>query len=150
MGLVMREGLLVATSKPGVGASGLATSDAEEGQDVGVSHIQGIIPLEAGRVAILEVPAMSRGGSIMIDPQALVRAIEHRKPVIASGIEALTALKRQGIRPDCVYGVIEAAVEAASRGLAPAVLCTSDDMLTLIKRLEDAGIKYELVDLRRG
>ncbi|MEA2085914.1 MAG: winged helix-turn-helix transcriptional regulator [Chloroflexota bacterium] len=150
VGLVMREGLLFATGDPAVRVRGTAVSDAAEGDDVGITNIQGIISLEIGKVAILEVPGMQKGGSRNVDSGRLQRLIQGKTPVAVTGIEALVALKRTGIQPDCTYGAEEAVIEAASRGLSPVIVCVDEEVPTLIKRLEKANIRYRLSDLRPG
>jgi len=150
VGLVMREGLLVATSDLGVGATGIAVSNAASGDDAGITNIQGIISLETGEVTIVAVPNMQKGGSKNVDLDQLQSASRGKKPIAAVGIEALTALKRLGIQPDCIYGAREAVIEAASSGLSPVIVCIDEEIPTLIKRLEEASIKHRLLDLRIG
>ena len=149
-GLVMREGLLFATDDLSVGAKGIAVSDATEGEDVGVTNIQGIISLEIGEVAVLEVPNTQKGGSKNVDLNHLRNVSRDRKPIAAIGIEALTALKRIGIQPDCIHGAREAVIEAANSGLSPVIVCVDEEIPMLIKRLEETGIKHKLLDLRLG
>ena len=148
VGLVMRGGLLLATDDLSVGAKGIATADATEGEDVGVTNIQGIIGLDTGKVTILEVPNMQKGGSRKVDLDRLQSASRGRKPIACVGIEALTALKRIGIQPDYIYGATEAVIEAANSGLSPVIACIDEEIPILIKRLAEAGTKHTLVDLR--
>lgn len=150
VGLVMKGGLLFATDDISVGAKGIAVSDATEGEDVGVTNIQGIISLEIGAVTILEVPNMQKGGSKKVDLDHLRSASRGRNPIASVGIEALTALNRIDIKPDYIYGAKEAVIEAANSGLSPVIICIGEEIPILIKRLEEAGIKYKLLDLRLG
>jgi len=146
--LVMREGQLLATDDLSVGAKGIAVSDAVEGDDVGITNIQGIVNLEIGEVIIVEVPGIQKGGSKNVDLDQLQSASRGRKPIASVGIEALTALKRIGIQPDYVYGATEAVIEAANSGLSPLIVCVGEEIPMLIKKLEEAGIKHRLLDLR--
>ena len=148
VGLVMMNGLLVATPDINVGAKGIVVSDAARGDDVGVTNVQGIINLKIGEVTILEVPNMRKGGSRNADLDKLQSASRGKKPIVSIGIEALTALKRIGIQPDYVYGAIEVVVEAANRGLFPVIVCTDEEIPILIKRLTEVSIKYRILDLR--
>jgi len=150
VGLVMREGLLVATPDLDVGAKGVVVSDAASGDDVGVTNIQGVISLEIGEVTIIQVPNMRKGGSKKVDFDRLQSASRGKRPIAAMGVEALIALRRVGIQPDYIYGTREAVIEAASSGLLPAIVCTDEETPTLIKRLEESGIKYQIFDLRVG
>ncbi len=148
VGLVMKEGLLFAVDDLSVGAKGIAISDVVEGDDVGITNIQGIIGLETGEVTILEVPNMQKGGSKKVALDRLRSASRGRKPIASVGIEALTALKRIGIQPDYIYGAREAVIEAANSGLSPVIVCVDKEIPILIKKLEEAGTKHTLLDLR--
>jgi putative transcriptional regulator len=148
VGLIMREGLLVATPDLSVRATGVTVSDAASGNDVGIINVQGIISLEIGKVTVIAVPNMQKGGSKNVNLNRLQRVIRDKKPIAAVGVEALTTLKRVGIQPDYSYGAREAVIEAASSGLSPAIVCNDEEIPMLIKRLDEAGIKHKLLDLR--
>ena len=150
VGLEMKEGLLFATEKVGEGAKGIVCSDARAGEDVGVSNIDGIVSLEIGKVTILEVPSVQRGGSRMVYIDRLKGEIGGRRLVGAIGIEALTALRKLDSKLVYAYGVTEVAIEAANSGLRPLIVCVDDETSGLIRRLEEENIDYELIDLRKG
>jgi putative transcriptional regulator len=148
VGLYMKDGLLHASDILNGRARGTVTSEANSGEEIAVSDIEGMMKLEMGRVTICKVPNIQKGGSENAD---LVRLEEEagKKTVIgAMGIEAIMALKRIGITPQYIYGVKEAAVEAAWRGLSPLIVCVEDDSSSLINRLEEESLDYELLDLR--
>ena len=150
VGLEMKEGLLFATEKVGEGANGIACSDARAGEDIGVSNIDGIVRLEIGKVTILKVPGVERGGSRMVDIDRLKSAIDGRRLIGGIGIEALVALRRLDTKFVYAYGVTEAAIEAANSGLCPLIVCVEDETSGLIRRLEEENIDYELIDLGKG
>ena len=148
VGLVMREGLLMATGNISVKARGIAVSDAVEGDSVGITNIHGIISLDIGEVTILEVANIQKGGSGNVELDQLQDVIEGKSPIVYLGIEALTCLKRIGIQPDCNYGAKEVIIEAAHSGLSPVIVCVDYEIPMLIKRLEEAEIKHKLLDIR--
>ncbi len=150
VGLKMKDGLLFATNTMGEGARGIAVSDAQDGEDVGISEIEGIVGLEIGKITILKVPDIQGGGSKSIDLTRLKKEISNRGLVGATGIEALVALRQIGAEPDCFYGVKEAVVEAAYTGLSPVVVCVDSQTSDLLQRLEEENIDYELIELRKG
>ncbi len=151
VGLKMKDGLLFATNTMGKGVRGIAVSDAQEGVDVGISDIEGIVELEIGKITILKVPDIQGGGSKSVDLTRLKKGISNRGLVGAIGIEALVALRQIGTEPDCFYGVKEAVVEAACTGLSPVVVCVDNQTSELLQRLEEEeNMDYELVDLRKG
>lgn len=147
VGLAMKGGLLLATGVPGKGAKGIAISDAKKGEDAGVSHIEGIVKLQTGKITILKVPGIQKGGSRHVDLARLKEEIAEAPLLGAVGIEALTALKRIGVTPQYFYGVKEATVEAARSGLSSTVVCVEDDLPGLVQRFTEDNLSYELLDL---
>lgn len=147
VGLEMKNGVLVATIDSGQGAKGIAVSYAKRGEDVGVSNIEGIVPLEMGKVTILKVPSIQRGGSSYVSAAILKRQMNKDRLTGIIGIEALVTLRRFGIEPHYLYGVTEAAIESARSGLAFLIACTDDAIPDLLKRLDEEGLSYELLDV---
>ena len=145
----MKNGLLFATNTTDEGARGIVVSDAQEGEDVGISEIEGIVALEIGRITILKVPDIQGGGSKSVDLNQLEKEISNRDLVSAIGIEALVALRQIGAEPDYFYGVKEALVEAAYTGLSPVVVCVDSQTSDLLQRLEEENMDYKLIDLRK-
>lgn len=148
VGLVMRDGVLLATAHADAEAIGVAVSSAKRGEDVGVTNIDGIVSLEVGKVTILRMPGIERGGSKRTDLEKVKGAAGGRRFVGAVGIEALAALRKAGLEPTCFYGVAAASAEAARSGLSSVVVCTDDGSSGLLKVLEEKGVDYEIVDVR--
>ena len=146
VGLMMKNGLLYATEKTDADATGTAVTDAGAGEDVGINGIEGIVAFKPGKVAILRLPGIQRGGSRKTDLARLRKEVARSLLVIAVGLEAFAALKNTGADFH-MYGAIEAAVEAAKSGLNPLVVCVENETSTLIGRLEEEKIGYELVDI---
>lgn len=152
VGLRMRDGLLWA-GKPGgkEGARGVVIADAEAGEDVGVSNIEGIVDLELGRVTVARVPPIDKGGSTIVDLSRLKKMVSQGGGIIgAIGLEALSALRRIGVPPQYFYGVEEAVIEAAFSGLSSIVVCVDGEVPALIRRLEGASIEYTIADLGKS
>jgi len=148
VGLNMKNGLLFATSQTNGGARGIAASSVSQGEDVDVSNIEGLVELTGGKVTILQVPGIQKGGSRQVDLELLQAQVTNNQPVGAIGIEALIALRRVDIEPRYLYGVTEAAIEAAQCGLSFTIVCTDDAIPGLIKSLQEKSLNYELIDLR--
>lgn len=147
--LLMENGFLQATTRPLESAKAVAATSAKRGEDVGVTEIKGIIPMQKGRVRIFRVPTVEKGGSRAIRAE-LLRSELHREACIGCiGLEALAALRKARRRPQYFYGVQEAAVEAANSGLDFTVLVSEDYLSSLLARLREEDISYELIDLSR-
>ncbi len=149
VGLKMEDGLLLATDVIDSEAKGIAVSDARKGEDVGISNIEGIVPLEIGEVTIIKIPSIQRGGSRSVDLTWLKKEIKGKKLIGAIGIEALITLKRIGTNPHYFYGVKEALVEAAYSGLPFLAVCVDDEIPGLLQRLEEEHLDYQLLDLAK-
>ena len=141
--------MLFATADIDREARGVSTTSARAGEDVGVSGIEGIVQLKIGRVTILKVPGIQRGGSKAVATGELKNRISGRKLVGAIGIETIVALRKLGISSVYMYGVTDVAIEAAKTGLSPVIVCVDEEIPGLTRRLGEAGIDYELVDMRK-
>jgi len=146
VGLAMKDGLLFASPDTDSRATGAAISAAGKGEDVGITGIEGIVPLEPGRVTIVRVPGIQAGGSRSIAIEK-IRADLARYPVVtAVGLEAIVVVQKAGIGFQR-FGAVEAAIEAAKSGLEVAVVCVENETADLITRLEKEGIRYETVNV---
>jgi len=149
VGLVMKNGLLVATKYTGKGARGTATADAAKGLDVGVTDIEGIVSLKIGTVTIIEVPDIQSGGSAGVSQEKVQRELAKADFTAALGTEALVTFKRLEVKPDYIYGVTAAALEAARSGLNGTIICTASESPALLQKLADENISYKLIDARK-
>jgi putative transcriptional regulator len=150
VGLEMKDGMLFAAANRETGARGTATTAARAGEDVGVSSIEGIIPLKIGKVTVLKVPGIERGGSKTVAIEPLKKQISKQELVGAIGIEAVVALRKLGISNIYVYGVTEAAIEAVRTGLCPVIVCVDYEIPALTRKLGEENIDYETIDLRKS
>jgi len=148
IGLGMKDGLLFATARLSEGAAGVAVSNANKDEDVGITNIEGIVALQIGRVTILRVPGIQKSGSRKVDLNRLRRETKGKPFISAIGIESYVALRKADTR-FYMYGATEAAIEAAKSGLNSLVVCVENETSVLIKRLEEEKISYELLDITR-
>lgn len=148
VGLKMKNGLLFATVDTAGGATGVAVSSVQKGEDLDVSHIEGLVQLTRGKVTILQVPVVQKGGSRRVNMELLKTNIADNRNIGAIGIESLAALRRIKAEPRYLYGVASAAIEAAQCGLPFIIVCTEDAVYTVLKKLKEEDLGYELIDLR--
>lgn len=147
VGLVMKDGLLFATEDVGEGAKGIAVSEAKEGEDIGVSNVEGIVKLTKGKITILKTPDIQSGGSAGVDYALLKKELATQTTIGAIGIEAMVALQRTDITPQYTCGVAEAAIEAVNVGLSFLIVCSEDAIPDLIGRLRKESLDYRFIDL---
>lgn len=150
VGLVMENGRLLADAYKNQGAKGIAASDAKSGQDVGISNIEGIIELEQGKVTILKVPGIQRGGSRNVDLARLGKEVSGEVIIGAIGVEALIALKQIGAEPTYTHGAKEAIAEAAQSGLSSVIVCVDDEIPELLQALGEKHLGYKLLELENS
>ncbi len=147
VGLKMKDGLLFATDKLEGGARGIAATDAKQGEDVGISNVDGLVELRRGRVTVVEVPSIQGGGSRQTNLKKLKAQLTGNQQIGAIGIEALVSLRQVGIEPRYLFGVAEAAIEEAKCGLSCLIVCTSDATSGLIKKLQENNLDYKMISL---
>ncbi len=145
--LHMRDGLLYVNKDDKVNATGITISDAQKGEDVGVTALMGMIDLETASITVCKIPRSERGGSQNVDLERLRTLASTKAYIAAIGVESLISLKKIGRVPDVMYGAKESIVEAAFHGLSSLVLVIDEEVPTIMSRLEMNNLEYELVDL---
>jgi putative transcriptional regulator len=146
VGLIMNNGLLYTTAPGNSSATGIAVNSAKSGDDVGISNIEGILPLEMKPVKILSVPGIRRGGTKNADKNILKEEIDENNIIGAIGIEALISLKKIGIKPQYFYGVKEMTVEAVRSGLSVTIVSVDDEIPDLLKKLVEEYLDYRVIN----
>lgn len=145
--LRMSKGLLYVSTGGITNASGTTISDAKQGEDVGVTDLQGLIDLENASITVCKVPRVERGGSKNVDIERL-RSLANSKSYIAIvGVESLVALRKIEREPDVMFGAKESVIEAAYHGLSSLLLAIDEEVPSILSRLETENLEYELVDL---
>ncbi|MFW5934502.1 MAG: Crp/Fnr family transcriptional regulator, partial [Halolamina sp.] len=123
-------------------ATGVATTDAEAGTDVGVTGFEGVIDMAPGTVTVYQIPPVRAGGSRGIDDAALAAACEAADLVLASGVEAVVALRGVDHAPAVSAAAGEVAAAAAGRGQEVVVAVTRDEVGRVTDALRDGDTEY--------
>ena len=147
--IVMREGLLYATTYQDGSASGVLTSDVKAGEDVGVTDLHGMIKLDDVKITVCKVPRVERGGSRNVNLDMLRELTGDASYLCVLGVESLIALRSIGREPNIMFGTKESVVEAAFHGLSSVVVSVDEEVPQLLNRLESEGLSYDLHDLRK-
>ncbi|MFB6153370.1 MAG: MarR family transcriptional regulator [Halodesulfurarchaeum sp.] len=140
--LSMEDGLLHAAPGGTGPATGVATTDAAPGEDVGVSGFEGVIDFEPGSVTVFQVPPVRAGGSRRVDGDDLAEVCAGTPLVLAAGIEALVSVRKADIEANVVFAAGEVAAAAADRGVDVAIVATADEVGRVTDPLRDAGTAY--------
>ncbi|MFP4625354.1 MAG: MarR family transcriptional regulator [Natronomonas sp.] len=145
--LSVRDGLLYASPGESGPATGIATTDADETDVVGVTGFEGIIDLEPGDVTVYRVPPIRTSHP---DRSAtLEAACKDAGIVVAAGVEAVVALRHSGVEPDVTFGAGAVAADAASRGVDVVVVTTTDVASRVTDALRETDLAYEVDDVYR-
>jgi putative transcriptional regulator len=144
--LSLRDGLLHATPGDEGPATGVATGDADAGEDVGVTGFEGVIDIDPGTVTVVQVPSVRSGGSRNVDPEALATACEAADVVVAAGVEAVVACRKAGVSPATTVAAGAVAAAAATRGVDVAVVAVTDAVGRVADALRDEDVLYELTE----
>jgi putative transcriptional regulator len=144
VGMMMKDGLLVASADTNTGATGLAVTDARQGDVVGVTNIRGIIDMEKGKVTIIEVSGIQKGKLRPPKLEPIQKLITGRKPIAYLGLEALAVLNALKINPDIHYAGGDAIIEAVRHGMSPVLICVDEQLSVLTKRLDENVIEYKI------
>ncbi|WP_129114922.1 DUF7839 domain-containing protein [Halegenticoccus tardaugens] len=144
--LTIEDGLLHATPGSDGPATGVARTDAEAGTDVSVTGFEGVIEMDPGRVTVVQVPSIRAGGSRAVDLDDVSTACDGADLVVASGVEAVVALRRAGVEPAATVATGEIATEAAARGQSVTVVATSDAVGRVTDALRDGDVAYDAIE----
>jgi putative transcriptional regulator len=147
--LTLDEGLTHATPGDDGPATGVATTDAAAGEDVGVTGFEGVIEMEAGEVTVVQVPPIRTGGARTVDLGSLSTWCEGVDVVTAAGVEAVVACRRAGVDVTTHFAAGSVAGAAARLGLDAVVITTADGVGRITDTLREEDLVYELVEAAR-
>jgi putative transcriptional regulator len=158
VGLVMRGGIMY-TVAPGdsvTDAKGTAMSDASAGEDLGLKNLQGKVKVNQGRILIVRLPSISKGGSRAVDMKKVKMFYDEFKPdrVGVMGAVGRAVLNKLGLKADIEFGISRATAIAASRGLNVLVLVVGRMTNRITEEIENVNMRnatdivYEIKDAR--
>ena len=117
--LVMEDGMLMAFPGKGSPSTGNSLEDADEGDDVLVSQLEGIVDLELGELLIVEAPSEADGGSKVANIERVRAKIDAFSPgLLAAGdaIGAAMLMKASG-ELFTIHAPIDSSMSALSKGV---------------------------------
>ncbi|MCW4044373.1 MAG: winged helix-turn-helix transcriptional regulator [Candidatus Bathyarchaeota archaeon] len=158
VGLTVKKGVLyaVAESSPDAEAFGIATTDASRGEDVGLKDLQGKLKLRQGKILIVKLPSIRKGGSRAVDLGKVRAFYDEFKPdrIGVMGAVGRAVLNKLRLKADIEFGISRAAAIAASRGLNVLVLVVGRMVNRVIEEIDATNMKsaieitYEVKDGR--
>lgn len=156
VGLVMKGGVMytVAIDKTDVEAKGIAMADASPGEDLGLKNLQGKVRVKQGKILIIKLPSIRKGGSRAVDFDKVKTFYDEFKPdrVGVMGAVGRAVASKLGLKADIEFGISRSAAIAASRGLNVFVLVVGRMVNRMIQEIDQINMKtagniiYEVKD----
>jgi len=160
VGLVMKGGVMytVTINNPDVEAKGIAIEDALPGEDLGLKNVQGKVRIKQGKILIIKLPSIRKGGSRTVDFDKVKAFYDEFKPdrVGVMGAVGRAVANKLGLKADIEFGISSAAAIAASRGLNVFVLVVGRMVNRMIQEVDSINMKntteviYEVKDGRKA
>lgn len=142
VGLSMEDGDLAARPSTSAPSRGKARNAAKPGEEVIVTELQGLVPLDPGALTLVSLPGPAEGGIAKVDRPGLRKLLQGRSPakVGAHGTGARILARGLGKdgpgRLDFEYAADRAAFNAAERGLDVLLFVTRDRLAEVMEALE--------------
>ena len=156
VGLIMKEGVMYTTptDSPLTQAKGIALADAQAGEDLGLKDLHGKLHVKQGKILIVKLPSIRRGGSHATDMAKVKAFYDEFKPdrIGVMGAVGRAVLNKMGHRADIEFGISRSAAIAASRGLNVFVLVVGRMVNRMIQEIDQINMKsgasiiYEVKD----
>jgi putative transcriptional regulator len=156
VGLIMKEGIMYTTMSDNAEtvAQGIALADAKPGEDLGLKELSGKVEIKQGKILIVKLPSIRRGGSRATDLAKVKAFYEEFKPdrVGVMGAVGRAVLSKVEIKADIEFGISRSAAIAASRGMNVFVLVVGRMVNRMIQEIDiinmktNADIIYEVKD----
>jgi putative transcriptional regulator len=146
VGLITKEGIFytVPVNSSEVEAIGIATNDATPGEDIGLKELKGKVKLKQGKILIIKLPSIRKGGSRTADIEKIRRLIEEFKPdrIGVMGAVGRAVLNKLKLEPDIEFGISHAAAAAATRGLNVLVLVVGRMVNKMIQEIDSQNMRF--------
>ena len=159
VGLVMDGGVMltVSSDNPIAQVKAIALNNAKKGEDLGLRDLIGKIRVKQGKILIIKLPSIKKGGSRLVDLHKVRSIYEDFKPdrVGVMGAVGRAVLNKLKLSADIEFGISRAAAIAASRGLNILVLVVGRMVNRMIEEIDDMNLKnsrdisYEVKDVRK-
>ena len=146
VGLITKEGIFytVPINDPDIEAVGIAIADANPGEDLGLKDLNGKVKLKQGKILIVKLPSIRKGGSRAADLAKIKAYYDEFKPdrVGVMGAVGRAVLNKLGLKADFEFGISHSAAVAASRGLNVFVLVVGRMVNRMIQEIDSQNLRF--------
>jgi predicted transcriptional regulator len=154
VGLTMENGILMARADRASPSQGHALNAAKSGEEVLVTDLEGVVPLNPGRIFVIRLPRPEDGGSTRVDTSDLAREFGARiyrgTKTGVIGLGARIVAERLGRPIDFEFGAAPAAFHAAELGLDSILLVAGDEFracMSMLEKLNAQSPQHVVVDV---
>lgn len=158
VGIIIKEGVMYTTTPddPATEAKGTVMADGKKGEDIGLQNLQGKIKVKQGKILIIKLPSIRKGGSRAVDLAKVRAYYEEFKPdrIGVMGAVGRAVLSKLGLKADLEFGISNAAAIAASRGLNVFVLVVGRMVNRMVQEVDLINMRstkevtYEVKDAK--
>jgi predicted transcriptional regulator len=143
VGLTVKAGVIYTVPPEGMEAKGIAMEDALPGEDLGLKCLEGKLSVKEGKILIVKLPSIRRGGSRAVDLAKVKGFYDEFKPdrIGVMGAVGRAVLNKLGLKADIEFGISRSAAIAASRGLNVFVLVVGRMSNRMTEEIENINIK---------
>jgi putative transcriptional regulator len=146
VGLITKEGIFytVPINDSNVEAVGTATTSANPGEDLGLKDLKGKVKLKQGKILIIKLPSIRKGGSRAADLAKIKAYYDEFKPdrIGVMGAVGRSVLNKLELKPDIEFGTSRSAAIAASRGLNVFVLVVGRMVNRMIQEIDSLNVRF--------
>ena len=125
-------------------ATGIAANDAQSGEDIGLKDLKGKVKLKQGKILIIKLPSIRKGGSRTADLAKIKMLIDEFKPdrIGVMGAVGRAVINKLGVKADIEFGISHSSVIAASRGLNILVLVVGRMVNKMIQEIDAQNMRF--------
>jgi len=139
VGLLMEDGMLMSYPGRQSSSTGVALESADEGDDVLVGQLEGIVDMDLGRLLIIEAPAEADGGSKTADVNRMREKLDQSSPglLVAGDATGAALLMKASGELFTIHAPVESAMSALARGVDVAFCGTRESIDRLLLAVDD-------------
>ncbi len=148
VGIYMENGILYASHEK-ASAYGVALISVDEGEDVALESLSGVIDVKRGVVTIIVLPTIKDGGSRATDLDRIKEIYETGFDRVGiMGTVARAVANKLNLPINFEFGLAETSIIASQKGLDTLILTVGKMRNNLILKFEEKGVQYTLEDVR--
>ncbi|MBN1677861.1 MAG: winged helix-turn-helix transcriptional regulator [Candidatus Thermoplasmatota archaeon] len=139
IGLEMEDGMLMAFPEKRASSMGIASESAEEGDDVLVRQLEGIVDMELGSLLVVEAPSESEGGSKKARVASARAVLDDFSPglLVAGDMTGAALLMKAAGEMFTIHAPVESAMSALSKGVDVAFCGTRESVDQMLEAVSD-------------